>query len=317
MRQGTKIGIALVVGIVAAAGFVGYRSYQARQNVAVEVRPPEPAAPVLAESAAPDTSETPAPELQPILTTESAQASPQPIGVQENAERSFRARPVEPSPEAVTTAPAERTGLAEVTSLAPASDALPIIESDGASVPPSEPIPAWASAEAPAGPATEKTSAEPAAEKTPATPQTTEHVLQPGETFTSLAIKYLGGARHVALIAKANPGKDPRRLHVGSKIKIPAAPAPAVAAVPQPADTAKTTSAVSPEPAAPVAPDRAYKVKAGESWQDLAGRFLRDRARWTELYELNKERVPRNPERLPNGTVIELPKGVSTSSKPA
>lgn len=315
MRQGTKIGIALVVGIVAAAGFVGYRSYQARQNVAVEVRPPEPAAPVLAESAAPETSETAAPELQPILTTESAQASPQPIGVQENAERSFRARPVEPSPEAVTTAPAERTGLAEVTSLAPASDALPIIESGGATVPPSEPISAWASAEAPTEPAAKKTSAAPAAEKTLATTQTTEHVLQPGETFTSLAIKYLGGARHVALIAKANPGKDPRRLHVGSKIKIPAAPA--VAAVPQPADTAKTTSVVSPEPAAPVPPDRAYKVKAGESWQDLAGRFLRDRARWTELYELNKERVPRNPERLPNGTVIELPKGVSTSSKPA
>ena len=65
----------------------------------------------------------------------------------------------------------------------------------------------------------------------------------------------------------------------------------------------------------PVAPEHAYTVKAGESWNDLARRFLGDAKRWTELYEINKERAP-NPHHLRPGLVIELPAGAKTTTKP-
>jgi len=56
--------------------------------------------------------------------------------------------------------------------------------------------------------------------------------------------------------------------------------------------------------------DRAYMVEPDEGWIVLARRFLGDGNRWPELFELNRERVPNNPNKLPVGTVIELPKSV-------
>ena len=38
-----------------------------------------------------------------------------------------------------------------------------------------------------------------------------------------------------------------------------------------------------------------------------------DGNRWTELYELNKERVPRNPHGLRSGMLIEVPTKVATT----
>ncbi len=67
-----------------------------------------------------------------------------------------------------------------------------------------------------------------------------------------------------------------------------------------------------PPPAPPaIAKGREYRVQPGEGWFDLAQRFLGDGRRWPELYELNRERVARNPSQLRSGTVIELPPGVT------
>ena len=158
------------------------------------------------------------------------------------------------------------------------------------------------------------------------------HVIQAGDTYTALAARYLGDAKLADLIAKANPGKDPRRLAVGAKLEIPPAPpkagpaeasgvstgigppspasgagakpsSPATPATPKPAST--------PNHLSPVPPARAYTVQAGEGWYDLAKRFLKDGRRWPELYERNRERVSRDPKQLRAGTVIELPEDVA------
>ena len=57
----------------------------------------------------------------------------------------------------------------------------------------------------------------------------------------------------------------------------------------------------------PIPEDRAYQVKNGEGWYDLASKFLGDGTRWPELFELNRERVSRDPNRLRAGTIIEIP----------
>lgn len=124
------------------------------------------------------------------------------------------------------------------------------------------------------------------------------HEIVAGDNFSKLAVQYLGSSKHTALILKANPDVDPRRLQVGMKIRIPAAPHAAPAA-------ATETSTAGAKPAIP--PDRAYTVQEGETWYDLGKKFLGNPARSVELYEFNRERVPRNPNVLPAGTVIELP----------
>ncbi|HSW47229.1 MAG TPA: LysM peptidoglycan-binding domain-containing protein [Phycisphaerae bacterium] len=157
------------------------------------------------------------------------------------------------------------------------------------------------------------------------------HVVQAGETFTSLAVKYFGHARHANLITKANPDIEPRKMRVGMKLTIPPAPdsaAPTMAATASPtppggpAIPTATPITRSTKPL-PVPTDRAYTVKAGEGWYTIAQRFLSDGRRWTELYELNKERVPHNPMLVPPGLTIELPKDANMgttagpSTKPA
>lgn len=135
------------------------------------------------------------------------------------------------------------------------------------------------------------------------------HVVQPGETLSSIAAKYLGNARHAMLIAKANPNIRPNRISVGAKLKIPTVQAPATA----PAGSGSTTVAgkngtqkamVAPPP--PVDPSRAYTVKPNDSWTGLAKKFL-GHDNWTILYEHNKDRFPRNSRTLKPGMVIEIP----------
>ena len=138
------------------------------------------------------------------------------------------------------------------------------------------------------------------------------HVVQAGDTFSSLAVRHLGHAKYAAAIAQANPGKDPRRLLVGSKLNIPAVP-------PDRSTTGLPgrKPIVSDEQLPPIHPDRAYTVRPGEAWYDLAKRFLGEGSRWPELYELNRERVSnRGPHLLRAGTVIELPPTVATAETP-
>jgi nucleoid-associated protein YgaU len=178
------------------------------------------------------------------------------------------------------------------------------------------------------------TSIVPPASQPAAASHSTQHVIQAGDSYSTLAKKYLGSSKYATLIARANPGKDPRKLQVGMKINIPPAPAdakkpaelahgsadsPGLPAGKSPgAQGSKTQTGKSElSDTTPVPPDRAYQVKSGEGWHELAKRFLGDAKRWPELYELNRDRVPRNPEALREGTTIELPAGVKPTARQA
>jgi nucleoid-associated protein YgaU len=172
--------------------------------------------------------------------------------------------------------------------------------------------------------------------KPAATPQT--HTLEPGDTFTALAVEYFGHAKYATRIMQANPDLDPRRLRIGTEITIPTIPEAAPSQSPATESTAVASPAPArPEPAqpseprvitttgglrvvqpsdagpAPIPEDRAYTVQPGEGWYQLAQRFFGDSSQWTRLYELNRERVPTDPNMLQAGTVIELPQGVQAT----
>ena len=173
-----------------------------------------------------------------------------------------------------------------------------------------------------------------------------EHVIQPGDTFSGLAVKYFGHAKYADLIQNANPDRDPRKLRPGMKIVIPPNPdaASGSAVVPSPVPSVTPSPAPSPlhtgaEPARmpdlsrmlsarrlpspePAAAERAYTVKAGDNWEALSKRFM-GTANWTELFEHNKERLKGDRRNLRPGLVIELPEGANlaalntASTKPA
>jgi nucleoid-associated protein YgaU len=160
---------------------------------------------------------------------------------------------------------------------------------------------------------------EKAADKPAEKPKPRQHVVQAGDTYTSIAVKYFGHAKFHKDIMKANPGRDPTRLPVGVKLVIPEPPAgTAVKSEPKVDGGADVKVAVAPKIAGkeprketfvvpPVDPSRSYTVQPGEGWYDLARKFMGDGKNYPELYEYNKERVGGDPHLLRAGTVIELP----------
>lgn len=298
MRLETKIGAAItVLALGAVLAFVSRGGS----------KPIVPPTAVTQDEPIPPVVVAPSPDATASDNT-GALASPPPIGLRDDAARSFRPKDIEPVVEPQPAA-TERTGLSGVAAVAPTPSPTPAITpapvgNAAAPVPPAPaPTPAVANAQ-------------PAA--TPPTEPTKEHIIEIGDNFSLLAVKYYGNGKYANLIAKANPDKDPKRLKLGSKIKIPPAPVAAVASATPPviatpaATTAQPLTAVTApkkvaEPPPPVPADRAYKVQPGESWNDLGKKFLGDAQRWPELYELNKERVPRNPRNLRPGVTIEVP----------
>jgi nucleoid-associated protein YgaU len=176
------------------------------------------------------------------------------------------------------------------------------------------------------GATTRPAAASPAA-KAAETPKMTVHTVQRGDTFSSLAAKYLGSAKKANLIEKANPRINPNRLYVGAKLNIPAAP-PATPATTenkaagsdsntkaaqkasgdsgttQVKATEKSKPAFAPPP---VDPKRAYTVKANDNWSSLGRRFMGDATAWTVIYEYNRERFSNGWRSLHAGMVIEIP----------
>lgn len=305
MRREMKLGIAVLVVMVAGGAWLYNMGGLRQRGEQPGVHIADNLEPVTDTPSAPPRDMTA--EAPPAAPTDSVAAgSPAPVAGPDSQERSIRPRPIEASPPTPPTS--ERLGLSDSSEIHPSGPSVPPAPAVTMAPPPAElphsvtsespspkaapapvigPMPAPTAA-APAGPAP----AEKAAEKI--------HVVQTGDTFNSMAQKYYGSTRHARLIATANPNIDPRRLHVGAKIKIPPAPAASPAG-----DSTTKPSATTAAP--PVPPERAYTVKAGESWNDLGKRFLGSGSRWVEIYELNKERVPRNINTLPAGTVLELP----------
>lgn len=153
----------------------------------------------------------------------------------------------------------------------------------------------------------------------PARPK--EHVVEAGDTFSGISLKYYHSAKYVNQLMKANPGKDPRRLYVGTKLVIPDIPEANQAQTKVDAAARPASGSVSTPTRSRIAqrnqldefevpppdPARAYTVQPGEGWWDLAQRFMGDGRNYPELYEYNKERVGGDPHLLRAGTVIELP----------
>lgn len=161
-----------------------------------------------------------------------------------------------------------------------------------------------------------------AREVEPVLPPTTHtYVVAAGDTLSEIAQRELGSARRWQEIAAANPGLDPSRLRLGTKLQIPGATreravarkdAPIAKEADAPKNAPKNAAAVDTRERTATAPT--WKVGAGESLWKIAERTLGDGKRWKEIADLNKGI---DPDRLVKGAVLKLPASARTTAPAA
>lgn len=129
------------------------------------------------------------------------------------------------------------------------------------------------------------------------------HLVQQGDTMSSLAKMYLGDVKFTDQLARYNPQiSDPARLALGARIKIPPTPqAAATATMKKPVKKASSPASNK------TSGQRTYTVKSGDTFYGIARDVLKDSTRWNELFELNKKLVKGDPTRLQVGQVIRIP----------
>ncbi|MDG2291261.1 MAG: LysM peptidoglycan-binding domain-containing protein [Phycisphaerales bacterium] len=121
------------------------------------------------------------------------------------------------------------------------------------------------------------------------------HKVQPGDTLSEIAERYLGSHRDWYLIVAANTGMDENNLRVGKTITIPARSA------------RKTTTP--PRVAAPVpAGSQQHTVTDGDSLSTIADRYYGHEKHWTRVFEANRSMLGGDPDRLRIGMVLVVPR---------
>ncbi|UCG15145.1 MAG: LysM peptidoglycan-binding domain-containing protein [Phycisphaerales bacterium] len=159
----------------------------------------------------------------------------------------------------------------------------------------------------------------PVAKEPPAGVRT--HVIGPGDTLAILAEIHYGSQSYADYLMKVNPGVDPRRLRVGTKLLIPEKPGDlsvldAVRTGGQKPPARKETTKEAPKESKQTAKElpltaakpsgKTYTVKPGDSLCKIARTVLGDESRWREILEANKGTIS-SPDRLRVGQVLQLP----------
>lgn len=128
------------------------------------------------------------------------------------------------------------------------------------------------------------------------------HVVQPGESFATIAQAAYGNAAYYPHLIRANPTLDPRKLRPGMVIQLP--PISQVRAD-SPSATGPHASRASTSP--PIDSSTEYRVQPNDSLYKISLKLYGKPDRVDKLYELNKSVIGPNPARLKEGMVLKLP----------
>jgi nucleoid-associated protein YgaU len=124
----------------------------------------------------------------------------------------------------------------------------------------------------------------------------TKHVVQSGETFSTIAAKAYGNAAYWGHIARANPNIDSRHLKVGMVLTLP--------------DPAQVTAGASTH--ATPTPDKVdsskqYRVQANDNLYKISMKLYHSAKYVDKIYDLNKQAIGPNPAHLKLNMVLQLP----------
>ncbi len=131
------------------------------------------------------------------------------------------------------------------------------------------------------------------------------YTVRPGDTLMSIAREKLGASSRWQEIYDLNRDKleSPDRLKDGMRLRLPPAVPPAPAAASTPA--ARTAPMGAPAATVPQ-PTGIHIVQAGETLMSIARSRLGAESRWSEIYELNKDRMA-DPNQVRAGMTLRLP----------
>ncbi len=121
-------------------------------------------------------------------------------------------------------------------------------------------------------------------------PQHQRYEIKPGDTLITVAHRVYGAQEYWVYIARANPTIDPRQLHVGQFIKLPAQIERDTDVVQQVSDGAAT-----------------HLVGGEENLWLIAQQYYKDGARWRVIYEANRKVIGGDPDQLAAGLKLTIP----------
>jgi len=118
------------------------------------------------------------------------------------------------------------------------------------------------------------------------------YTVQPGDTFSSIAIKQYHDELRWLDIAQANPLADPTRLKVGQVLRVP-----------------DERTLHTPHEPIPKAPDgvKTYKIRPGDSLSTVAETFYDDPTLWRTIYNFNRDKIGPNPNAIQAGMTLKVP----------
>ena len=146
------------------------------------------------------------------------------------------------------------------------------------------------------------------------------HVVQPGESFSTISMIAYGNPNLYAAIMRANPGVDPQKIRPGMKINIP--PASEAMPAPKPAAPAAPVAPVATPPAPrigngdaaqvaraeqPIDPQTQYRVQPGDNLYSISKKLYGRGDRYLRIHEANKQTLGEDANTLKAGMVLTLP----------
>ena len=138
--------------------------------------------------------------------------------------------------------------------------------------------------------ATTDANAQPTTAKSEAdTPET--YIVQPDDTFSSIAVKLYNDELRWADVAQANPEVEPTRLKIGQVLRLPGA------------ERLADEETVLPGPGGL----QTYTIKPGDSLSTVAQQFYDDPTLWRTIYNFNRDTIGENPNAIQAGMPLKIP----------
>jgi nucleoid-associated protein YgaU len=136
------------------------------------------------------------------------------------------------------------------------------------------------------------------------------HVVQTGETYSSIAATVYGSSAFYPALVRANPTIDAKKLRPGMTINIPPesevkGDAPASGSIASSAGSSSVT--VSSAQPAKIDEKTEYRVESGDSLYKISSKLYGKIDRSDKIYDLNKALIGPDKAKLKPGMVLKLP----------
>jgi len=151
-------------------------------------------------------------------------------------------------------------------------------------------------------------------EASPATPGAKTHVVQSGDTLSSIAEAVYGSANYYPHILRANPQVNPNNLKLGTVLNLPHVDEVKATATPAERGNGVVASIA---PDVKIDSSRQYQVQSGDSLYKISLKLYGKSTYVERIYEKNKATIGSDPKKLKLGMILDLPEKTAVAAAAA